>query len=104
MDWILTFDTANNYTVRDDTGFVVGSGTVNSDFPATNPTTGGNYFHIRNSFFGGVFTGGGLGVGDTIDFSTHPAAVALWYRRDVPSGANSLSGNSVIVAIDGESS
>lgn len=98
MDWTLTFDTSTAYTVRDSSAQSVGSGNVGSDFTPNNPN-GGTYFTLLSASFGGTFTGN-----DTIDFSTHPAAIPVWYRRDVPAGASSLSGNSVIVAVDGESS
>jgi len=97
-DWTLTFDTATTYTVRDSLAASVGSGNVGSDFSPNNPN-GGTYFTLLSASFGGTFV-----AAETIDFSTHPAAIPVWYRRDVPAGAASLSGNSVIVAIDGESS
>jgi hypothetical protein len=97
-DWILTFDTPTTYTVRDSAAASVGSGNVGSDFTPSNPNAG-TYFTLLSANFGGAFVGA-----ETIDFSTHPAAIPVWYRRDVPAGASSLSGNSVIVALDGESS
>ena len=102
-DWVLTFDgtapaTSTTYTVRDSQAAIVGSGNVGSDFTPNN-ANGGTYFTLLSGSFGGVFV-----AAETIDFSTHPAAIPIWYRRDVPAGASSLSGNSVIVAIDGESS
>lgn len=52
----------------------------------------------RYQAFGGTFA-----TGDTIAFTTQPAAIALWYKRVVPAGASSFSGNQVIVGIDCES-
>jgi len=40
---------------------------------------------------------------DTLTFTTHPASIPIWYKRIVPAGASSLSGNKVIVAVDGQS-
>ena len=99
--WRITFTSATAYTVQGLDGIgSVGAGNVGSDFlSATNPDTGGKYFTLRSADFGGTFT-----TNDTIDFTTSPAAIPVWYRRDVPAGASSLSGNSIIVAVDGESS
>lgn len=97
--WTLTFDTATNYTVVGSATGSVGSGTVGGDFSPNNSDYTKPYFTIQSSGFSGTFT-----ASDTITFDTHPASVPVWYYRKVPAGANSLSGNSVIVAIDGESS
>jgi hypothetical protein len=99
MDWTLTFDTATDYTVRDDQSVIVGTGIVGSDASPNNPDYTKPYFTLLAANFSGTFV-----AAETITFTTAPASLPIWYRRDIPAGAASLSGNSVVVAVDGESS
>lgn len=94
----VTFTSATTFDVEGLHGGNLGSGNVGSDFTATNPDTSGRLFTIQSSAWGGTFT-----TNDEVTFDTDPAAVPIWYQRDVPNGASSVSGNSVIVAISGES-
>jgi hypothetical protein len=96
--WTLTFTSASAFSVVGDTVGSVGNGNTGSDFAPTNSNYSKPYFTLRSAGWGGTWT-----TGNTIVFRTSPAAIPLWYRRVVPIGANSLSGNSVIVAVDGES-
>jgi len=101
QQWRITFTSATAYNVEGLNGVgSVGSGNVGSDFlSATNPITGGKYFTLLSTQFGGTFT-----AADQITFYTEPAAIPIWYKRIVPAGASSLSANKIIVAVDGESS
>ncbi len=96
--WTLTFTSGTAYTVSGDTVGVVGSGNTSTDFVPSNPAFSKPYFTLRSSGWGGSWANG-----NTITFSTKPASTPVWYKRIVPPGANSLSGNKVVVAIDGES-
>jgi hypothetical protein len=98
QDWTLTFNSATGFTVTGDTLGSVGAGNVSSDFAPVNADFSKPYFTLRSAGFGGTWA-----TGNTITFRTSPASIPLWYRRQVPAGAASLSGNSVIVAVDGES-
>jgi hypothetical protein len=98
QDWTLTFTSATAFTVSGDQVGSVGSGNVSSDFSPINGNFSKPYFTLRSAGFGGTWANG-----NTITFRTSPASIPLWYRRVVPAGASSLSGNSVIVAVDGES-
>ena len=40
---------------------------------------------------------------DTLSFATRPAAIAVWYRRQVPAGTFSLANDFCSLAINGES-
>jgi hypothetical protein len=97
--WTLTFSSASNFAV---TGASVGTlaspGTTSADFAPLNPATGTPYFTLKAAGWGGAFQ-----VNDTVSFATHPAAVPLWYRRDVPAGTFSLANDYASVAIHGES-
>lgn len=98
QDWTLTFTSATTFTVSGDELGSVGTGNTTSGVSPTNANYSKPYFTLQAAGFGGTYT-----AGDTIAFSTSPACVPLMYRRQVPAGASSLSGNSVIVAVDGES-
>lgn len=96
-NWSLTFTSATDFDIYRD-GSNIGSGNVSTNVQPTNTNYSKPYFVMDWNGFGGSFLSG-----DTITFTTHPAAIPLWYRRRVPAGANSLSGNKVIVGIDGQS-
>lgn len=96
--WTVTFSSSSSYTVSGDTVGSVGAGTVGTNFVPANPNFSKPYFTLPSAGFGGTFANG-----NTIQFRTHPAAVPIWYKRTVPAGANSISGNRVTVGIDGES-
>ncbi len=96
--WTVTFTSGSAYTVSGDTLGVVGSGNTSSNFVPSNPAFSKPYFTLRNAGWSGSWISG-----NTIVFTTTPAATPVWYKRIVPAGANSLSGNKVIVAVDGES-
>ena len=98
QDWTLTFTSATAFTVSGDTLGVVGTGNTSSNFSPNNDVFNKPYFTLRSAGFGGEWA-----QNNTIRWTTSPAAIPIWYRREVPAGASSLSGNSVIVAVDGES-
>lgn len=96
--WTVTFTSATAFDVVGAATGSVGSGTVGSDFSPTNNDTGGNYFRLLSTEWGGTFA-----PAETVVFTTSPAAIPIWVRRDVPAGATTLTANSVIIACDGES-
>lgn len=99
QNWTLTFTSATEFTLSGDTlGAGVATGNVSTNFAPTNPNFSKPYFNLRALGWGGTWT-----TGNTITFRTSPASIPLWYKRVVPAGAASLSGNSAIVAVDGES-
>lgn len=96
--WTLTFTSSTQFECVGAVVGTVGTGNVSSDFQPSNPEFSKPYFVLSSSGFGGSFQSG-----DTISFETTPAAIPVWYRRDVPAGASSLSGNRVVIGVDGES-
>lgn len=96
--WTVTFTSAVNFTVTGSTVGSVGSGNTSSNFAPTNSNFSKPYFTLLAAGFGGTWA-----TGNTITFTTSPAAVAIWEKRIVPAGASSLSGNKVIIGVDGES-
>lgn len=98
QNWLLTFVSASSFNVSGDTTGSIGGGTINADFAPVNSDFARPYFSIDFHAFAGSFSSG-----DTIAFTTQPAAIPVWYKRVVPAGAASYSGNQVIVGIDCES-
>ncbi len=97
--WTLTFSDATNFSCVGDIVGNIGSGSIGGgDFSPNNADFSKPYFVLADSGWGGTWANG-----DTVSFKTHPAATAIWQKRTVPAGANSLSGDKVIVAVSGES-
>ncbi len=98
QNWTITFTSPTAFDCVGDTVGAVGSGNVSSTFQPTNANFSKPYFVLNNAGFGGTWANG-----NTITFTTHPAAIPIWYKRVIPAAAASLTGNKCIVAIDGES-
>lgn len=96
--WTLTFTSATAFTCSGNTVGAITGGTTSTNYIPSNSDYTKPYFTLRSAGFGGTWQ-----AGDTITFTTHPASIPLWYRRVIDAGASSLSGNKVIVAVDGES-
>ena len=97
-DWTITFTSASAFTCTGAVTGSVGVGNISSAFSPANASLGRPYFTISPAAWGGTFASS-----NTVTFRSLPAALPLWYRRIIPAGAGSLSGNLVTVAIDGES-
>lgn len=95
--WSITFTSSTAYTVSGARIGAVGAGGTLSDFSPINPANGLPYFTLASALFGGAWL-----TGDTVAFTTAPAAHGLWCKRVVPTGATAISGNRFIIAIDGE--
>jgi hypothetical protein len=99
QDWTLTFTSSTAYTIVGDVVGSVGSGNISSDATPGNPNFSGKpYFTIPSAAWGGTWA-----PGDTVTFTTSPAAIPVWYRQAVPAGASALSGDRVIIGLSGES-
>lgn len=99
QNWTLTFTSATAFDLTGDTLGAVGSGNTSSTFAPNNPDFTKPYFTMNSAGWGGTFV-----AADTVTFTTAPASVPIWLRRTVPAAAASFSANSVIPAIEGESS
>lgn len=98
QNWTITFTSSTAFSCTGDTVGSVGTGNVGSSFQPTNPSFSKPYFVIPAAAWGGTYQ-----AGDTVTFTTHPASIPIWERRDIPAGASSLTGNKVIYGVDGES-
>ena len=99
QSWTITFTDASNFTCVGNTVGSVGGGSIGGgDFAPNNSDFSKPYFTLSDTGWGGTWANG-----DTVSFTTHPAATAIWQKRTVPAGASSLSGDKVIIAVSGES-
>jgi len=98
QSWTLTFTSSTAFDLVGDTLGAVGSGNTSSTLQPNNADYSKPYFTMDAAGYSGTYASG-----DTITFTTSPCAIPVWYKRIVPAGASSLSGDSVIVGIDGES-
>ena len=98
-NWTLTFTSATTFTVSGNTvGILASPGSVSADYAPLNPATGTPYFTIKAIAWAGTFQ-----MNDTVTFATQPAAIPIWYRRQVPAGTFSLANDYTSLAIHGES-
>ena len=99
QDWTLIFGDGVNFTVSGNlVGQLPAPGSVSADYSPINPATGTPYFTLKATGWGGSFQ-----LSDTVSFRTSPAAIPLWYRRQVPAGTFSLANDYASVALHGES-
>lgn len=97
--WTLTFTSANSFTISGNTvGTLALAGSIAADYAPVNPATGTPYITIKSAGWNGSFQ-----ANDTVIFSTHPTAIPIWYRRQVPAGTLSLANDYASLAIHGES-
>ncbi len=98
QSWTLTF-TGQGFNVSGNTvGALPSMGSTSADFAPVNPATGTPYFTAKAAAWGRAFQ-----VNDSLRFDTHPAAIPVWYRRQVPAGSSSLANDFASLAIHGES-
>lgn len=95
----LTFTDASSFTaVSNVAGVTLSSGNVSTQWSPNNSNFAKPYLTLEVGFFTGTYT-----AGDTVEITTHPAAVALWEKRVVPPGAVSQSNNKITLVTAGES-
>jgi hypothetical protein len=98
QDWTCSFpSSATQFTLIGNTVGSLGTFNISSDAAPVNPSFSVPYLTINRLGWNAPT------IGTQMTFTTHPAAIPIWYKRVVPAGAASLSGNKVILAVDGES-
>lgn len=95
--WTLTFTGPTAYDIVGDTVGAVGSGSVGAGASPNNPSFSKPYFVLQAAAFSGTWASG-----DTIVFTSHPAAVPIWVKRVVPAAADSYTSNGAWLELDGE--
>jgi hypothetical protein len=78
-DITITFTSATAFSVAGDTVGALASGSILADYIPLHPVFALPYFTLRSAGFAGTWANG-----DTITFTTHPAAVPVWRKRVVP--------------------
>jgi hypothetical protein len=96
--WTCLFTSPTAFNITGDTVGAVGSGTTGAGAAPNNASFGEPYFTMQAAGFTGTWV-----AGDTIVFTTHPAAVPLWFKRVVPAGAAALANNRARFVFAGES-
>lgn len=96
--WTITFTSSTAFSCSGAEIGDVGTGIISSDFAPNNSDFTRPFFTLKTVGFGGTWVSG-----DTITFSTSPAAVPIWFKQVVPAGAASYSGNTFGFRVIGES-
>ncbi len=80
-DWTIAFTSATAFTLSGAVSGQVGVGSVSEDFAPLNPATQTPFCVIPAAAWSGVWA-----PGDTVAFTTSPAALPLWFKEIVPAG------------------
>jgi len=96
-DWTLTFTDATHYTLTGDSLGTVTSGTTGADLAPNNGDFTKPYFTLEYEAWGGTWA-----AGDTVTFTTHPAAVGIGQKRVIPAASPSLANNRSTQVLVGE--
>lgn len=96
-DWTLTFTDATHFTLTGDSLGTVTTGIISADFAPNNATFTKPYFTIELEAWGGTWA-----AGNTVTFTTHPAAVGTGQKRVVPAASASLANNKTTQVLGGE--
>jgi len=95
----ITFTGATTFTaVSNVSGVSLSGGSTGVDYAPSNPDVTKPYFTLDKDGWTGTWANG-----DTLVFSTVPAAIPIWQKRVVPAAASSLTGNKTSVVFSGES-
>jgi hypothetical protein len=99
--WTVTIlnATTGEIKVEGDTLGQIATGALGANLAPANPANGAPYFSLRSAGWGGTPANG-----DTLTFTTTPAAQGVWYKRVVPAGSASIASDPVWVCVEGESS
>jgi hypothetical protein len=97
--WTLTFTSATAFTVYGTATGLITSGSINTEYATDNTSFSGSpYFTIPVTCWGGSFQ-----LGDTVSFTTTPAALPVWVRRTIPQNCQAYENNTFTLAITGDS-
>jgi len=96
--WTITFTSATQATISGDTIGSLGSVSAAADIAPTNPTYSAAYFRLPLAGLSGTFA-----ANDTIVFKTVSQSIPLWFKRIVPAGTQSFTGNKFVIVVEGES-
>ena len=80
--WTITFTSSTAFEVSGQYEGAQANGDISTDYSPINPNTSTPYFTIPAAAWGGTWA-----AGDTVQFTTNPAAAAVWIKEVVPAGA-----------------
>lgn len=98
QEWTVTFNGATTFTVAGDSVGALAAGSTASEYAPNNPSFTKPYFTLPTSLWSGTWASG-----DTLEFTTSPAAQPLVQERRVPPGCASLANNRIRKVTIGES-
>jgi len=87
-NWTLSFTGASTFSVSGAYYGSAGTGDIGSNFAPINPETGEPYFTVAAAGWGGTFESG-----DTVIFTTSPAALPILVEQEVPVGTTQEPNN-----------
>jgi len=96
--WAITFTSATAFSCSGDTVGVAGTGTTSADFAPINPDTGTPWFTLNATGWTGTWASG-----NTLRFTSKPAAVPVWIYRYIPEGVAGFANDRFAIAVQGES-
>lgn len=97
QNWTITFTSSADFRLDGDTlGSGVATGSTSADFSPAGPS--GAYFTLPAAGWSGTWA-----AGETLTFTTTPAAVPLFLQRVVPAGARSIANDGAAIGVNGES-
>lgn len=94
--WTLTFTSSTAFTMTSSVAGAMGAGNTSNQVVLNNPSYNLPYLAIPTAAFGGNYLSG-----DTITFTTLPAALPVWLKRIVPAGATPVAVNRAVYVLDG---
>jgi hypothetical protein len=97
-DWLLTFIGAQNFTVAGAFTGALLAGTISQDYAPANAQAARPFFTLRAAGWSGAWASG-----DTLSFTTHPAAAPVWLKQIVPAGAQACNADVFEIGVAGES-
>jgi hypothetical protein len=98
QNWTLTFSSSTVIVATGDTLVGTFGGNTSSGISPTNTDFSMPYFTLVSGGFSGSWS-----AGDTIEFTTNPASIPLWFKQVVPPNTDSFSANRWMIGIEGES-
>ncbi len=89
--WTITFTSATSFTCSGANEGSQANGSIDNVYGPINPNTGQPYFFIETAAWGGSWA-----AGDTVVFTTVPAARAIWWKEVIPAGTVREPQNEVV--------
>lgn len=96
--WTLTVISASQVSISGNSVGNLGNFSLLSDIAPTNPAYSAPYFRLPVAGLSGSFA-----INDTITFKTNPESIPLWFKRIIPAGIGSFTGNKFVFVVEGES-